>query len=290
MRKLSVTDIFLKKNYSLNTLFDFGKNSNPMKQYLQKITSLLALLILANTTFASTQLAGEDVALEVIAPASATAAVGDMVTFTVRVNNEGATALSALGVNVTLPNNAMITNASTANGNFNSGTGVWNIGSMLATDTSFDLTIEYTITSGGVLRVDAEVISLGQTDMDSTPNNNVATEDDQANGCVTIPLVIGCSTDIESLTLSAPSGYASYQWYKDAVAIPNEDGITYTVTESGEYFYEVVDFTGCTDALCCPVTVTEQECVSIGNQVFADSGQGTGGMQNNGMIDGDEYD
>jgi|GEM_PF-1317259 len=246
MRKLSVTDIFLKKNYSLNTLFDFGKNSNPMKQYLQKITSLLALLILANTTFASTQLAGEDVALEVIAPASATAAVGDMVTFTVRVNNEGATALSALGVNVTLPNNAMITNASTANGNFNSGTGVWNIGSMLATDTSFDLTIEYTITSGGVLRVDAEVISLGQTDMDSTPNNNVATEDDQANGCVTIPLVIGCSTDIESLTLSAPSGYASYQWYKDAVAIPNEDGITYTVTESGEYFYEVVDFTGCT--------------------------------------------
>ena len=49
-----------------------------------------------------------------------------------------------------------------------------------------------------------------------------------------------------SLDLSAPSGAAGYQWYKDGTAITGGTSATYSATASGSYAVEVTSADGCT--------------------------------------------
>ncbi len=112
--------------------------------------------------------------------------VGDNVTFTVTVTNNGPLAASGVQLSDQLP--AGLTFASsTPSGSttYDSATGLWNVGG-LASGASATLTIVATAGTAGTFSNTAQVSAMNEFDTDSTPGNSVATEDDQASTGVTV--------------------------------------------------------------------------------------------------------
>lgn len=135
---------------------------------------------------------------------------GDTVTYTVTVTNSGSATLNATGVVVRdlLPAGLSFVSAS-GFGSYNSGTGDWTVGSV-PIGTTRTLTINATITAaaGTTITNIAQVTAQGQTDLDSTPNNNVTTEDDYR----AIAFTVGTRTAGTPPTLSCPVGSTLLDW------------------------------------------------------------------------------
>ncbi len=103
--------------------------------------------------------------------------------YTLTVTNSGSSALTASGVTVRDILPAGVTySSSSGTGSYNSGTGIWTIGSALApgSSASIDIAVNVTATSGTVINNVAQIMTSSQTDPDSTPGNGVTTEDDYA--------------------------------------------------------------------------------------------------------------
>ncbi|PKB18980.1 gliding motility-associated C-terminal domain-containing protein [Flavobacterium sp. 5] len=118
--------------------------------------------------------------------------VGDEVTFTINVLNKdtGAGTVNATGVSVkdVLPNGYTLVAGSVTNGGiYNAGnfTITW-VGLNVALGTTTQLTFKAKVTNTGNYLNTAQVTACDQFDIDSTPNNNVASEDDQSSVAVTI--------------------------------------------------------------------------------------------------------
>lgn len=96
---------------------------------------------------------------------------------------------------------------------------------------------------------------------------NVATiPGDTAKVCTTIPINM-CTGD--AFTLTAPTGYNSYRWYKNGVLIPNQSGHVLTVTEPGSYSLSVDHANGvCPDFSCCPVILEEDTIPAYQASIF----------------------
>ncbi len=112
--------------------------------------------------------------------------IGDQVEYTLTINNisneaEGLT-FDATAVQVTdiLPYGTIFLDYESSIGLYNSGTGVWNVGDLDNGGTEV-LVITAMVVETGVIVNEAEVSQAGEPDIDSTPANNVPTEDDQAN-------------------------------------------------------------------------------------------------------------
>ena len=118
---------------------------------------------------------------------NATPNVGDQVTFTITVKNDGPN--NATGVTVTdiLPAGLSFSTFASAVGTYNSSTGIWTVGN-LAAGASATITIAAGVTTTGTKTNTAQVSAADQFDIDSTPNNNVPTEDDQASVSLTPPV------------------------------------------------------------------------------------------------------
>ena len=110
--------------------------------------------------------------------------VGEDVTFTVTVKNDGPSNATGVSVKDVLPNGLNFQNFATAAGTYNSSTGVWTVGN-LATGATATLSLVAKVTTTGAKTNTAEVSAADQHDIDSTPNNNVPTEDDQASVSLT---------------------------------------------------------------------------------------------------------
>ena len=104
--------------------------------------------------------------------------VGDSVTFTLTLANAGPDAASGVTVGDTLPSGMTFVISTPSQGTYDSGTGVWTVGS-LASGSNATLQIVASVDSIGTKTNTAEVTASDQFDSNSTPNNNVATEDDQ---------------------------------------------------------------------------------------------------------------
>jgi large repetitive protein len=105
--------------------------------------------------------------------------VGQQVTFKVTVTNDGPQAATGVKVTDQLPAGLSFVSKNVPAGTtYNETTGIWDIPT-LASGSSLELTIVATATQTGALANKAEVTALNEFDSDSTPNNNVATEDDQ---------------------------------------------------------------------------------------------------------------
>ncbi|MDJ0727541.1 MAG: GEVED domain-containing protein [Prochloraceae cyanobacterium] len=122
---------------------------------------------------------------------NATPTVGEPVTFTVTLTNSGPDTATNVQVRDTIPVGLsnVVTNVST--GSFTNG--VWNVPS-LANGTNATLTITATVDNTGTIINTAEVIASDTIDPDSTPNNNIANEDDQDSASVTAappPIISG---------------------------------------------------------------------------------------------------
>src|SRR4029079_8169990 len=127
---------------------------------------------------------------------NATPVVGSNVVFTVTINNNNAApgVSTATGVTVkdALPAGLTYVSDDVA-GAYNSGTGVWTIGT-LAPGASATLHITATVTTGGTKTNYTQVTTANQIDTDSTPNTNSGPtphEDDEAAVSLTPPAAIG---------------------------------------------------------------------------------------------------
>ena len=130
-------------------------------------------------------LAGVDLGI-LKSSSNASAAIGDLVTFTLKVYNEGTAAAANVMVKDTVPAGTNYV-SSLPSGAYNPATGMWTVGAVAVGDT---LTFTYTvqIVSDGVAISEAEIFSMTGTDMDSTPNNANPSEDDWASTCTSIPM------------------------------------------------------------------------------------------------------
>jgi len=111
---------------------------------------------------------------------TATPRVGQNVIFTIRLSNAGPDAATHVVVKDVLPAGLTFVSANTANGSYNSTTGLWTLASGLASGSSVTLTLTATVATAGVKTNTAEVIAADQFDPNSTPNNHAVNEDDQA--------------------------------------------------------------------------------------------------------------
>jgi len=106
--------------------------------------------------------------------------LGDSVTFTLQLDNAGPDTATGVQVRDLLPTGMNFVSSSAVSGTYNSTTGVWDVGTLSAGG-SLTLSLVVTPTSADPLTNTAEVIASNQYDPDSTPDNNLPGEDDQAS-------------------------------------------------------------------------------------------------------------
>jgi uncharacterized repeat protein (TIGR01451 family) len=135
---------------------------------------------------------------------------GDTISYTVTVTNSASATLAATGVVVRdlLPAGLTFVSAS-GFGSYNSTTGDWTVGS-IPIGTTRTLTINATITaaSGTAINNIAQVIAQGEVDLDSTPNNNVTSEDDYR----AVSFTVGSRIAGTPPTLLCPAGSLLFDW------------------------------------------------------------------------------
>jgi len=103
--------------------------------------------------------------------------VGDGVTFTIAITNDGPDAASGVSVEDVLPGGLRYV-SSDSGGTYNPVTGIWDVGN-LADGTAVTLVITAAVDEAGTFTNTAQVHAADQFDPDSTPDNGVAAEDDQ---------------------------------------------------------------------------------------------------------------
>ena len=138
---------------------------------------------------ASITLDVEDLQLS-ISPVSTTTNIGDIVGYTITVLNDPTASANSSGVTVVsvLDNGLDIVSGSISNGgiyNLSNRTITWNNLAILNGDTT-NLGYSVSINSNGNYNTLAQITKSDLIDVDSTPNNNVPTEDDQTEASLTI--------------------------------------------------------------------------------------------------------
>jgi uncharacterized repeat protein (TIGR01451 family) len=127
---------------------------------------------------------------------------GEPVLLTVTLANSGPVAGTGIQVLETVPSGATLLSASATQGSYDAATGIWTVG-FLAPAGSAVLSLQVTIDVPGPVSMTAEVFACTQADVDSTPNNALAGEDDQATLVFSTVLQIVTPT-LEDGTVGAP--------------------------------------------------------------------------------------
>ena len=106
--------------------------------------------------------------------------VGQTVVFTVTITNAGPSDATGIQLTDQLPAALTLVSAVPSQGAYVSGTGIWSAGA-IASDTSATLVVTATVNAAGAATNTAELTAADQPDPNSTPNNNNASENDQAS-------------------------------------------------------------------------------------------------------------
>ncbi len=184
--------------------------------------------------------------------------ISDAVTFTIEVVNEGDATATGVVVEDLLPSFGITYSGvhTVSQGSFN---GIlWTIGSIGAGEVE-TLTITVTANQSGVYFNDAQINAMNEVDVDSTPDNDILTEDDMDDACFTVPFEY---CDGDTITVQATSGLYNYQWYKDGVEIGGATNRIYDIVATGDFHY-TADFNpggGDMFEMCCPVKVNPGTC------------------------------
>jgi uncharacterized repeat protein (TIGR01451 family) len=190
------------------------------------------------------------------------AELGDTVVITVNLMNQGLTRLSGLSIQNTLPASLQFVHAVPDSGSYTPSTGVWLVPSLSAGTSSTALHITAIVTESGVPYFLSEITAMNEPDIDSSPTNHALTEDDIKGACISVPM----TECVPNLTLSAPAGYAGYQWFRStdsgATYLPIGTSQQINVTQPGFYKFTVDGATlgSCGNQLCCPVIVAPICC------------------------------
>jgi uncharacterized repeat protein (TIGR01451 family) len=188
-----------------------------------------------------------DVAIEkTVVPAIAP--IGTNVVYTLQVKNQF-NPTTGTTVKEVLPSGLSYI-SDDGNGAYSNVTGVWNIGNMAKAATA-TLRITAKTTQVGIITNMAQVL-IGQIETDTTNN--------KADVCISVPYGLACN---RTFTATASSGYTSYQWYKDGVAISGATANTYLINSAGQYNYTVngnLLNASCPQKTCCPIVFIDN-CV-----------------------------
>ncbi|GAA6615500.1 choice-of-anchor X domain-containing protein [Scytonema sp. NUACC26] len=112
--------------------------------------------------------------------------IGDRISFTLDLTNKGPGIASGIKVSDLLSTGLNFVSAFAEQGTYNNSTGIWDVGNV-RDNLSRSLTITADIVSGGTITNTAEIISVNETDPDSTPGNNNPNEDDQDTVILVVP-------------------------------------------------------------------------------------------------------
>ena len=166
------------------------------------------------------------------------AQLGDIISYTVTLANTGGVSATNVVVRDSLsagiavvPGSAM---ASVGSVTLGSPTSTWVIGNLPGGATATFIFSASVLTEGVVYNTA------------SIPGNTTTV-------CTTIPVKF-CKDDVIRLALTAPAGYASYQWYRNGVAIALATSQSYTATEVGDYSVQV-NQGQCPSGSCCPAVI-----------------------------------
>ncbi|NOR28619.1 MAG: DUF11 domain-containing protein, partial [Lutibacter sp.] len=111
--------------------------------------------------------------------------VGDVITFEIRVANEGPTTATGVEVTELLPSGYSFVNYSSTIGTYDPSTGLWNLG-FIETGNTAVLLVDVTVLESGDYLNCAEITAANEDDIDSTPNSGDDGEDDY-DCAVTLP-------------------------------------------------------------------------------------------------------
>ncbi|MEZ4902379.1 MAG: hypothetical protein R2822_11805 [Spirosomataceae bacterium] len=158
--------------------------------------------------------------------------------------NTGNSQADSVYVEDTFSTNLSYSQYVASQGQYNPQTRLWGPLTLDAGQTD-SLTLTFTINNsggfiGGSVCNEAEIVKAKGEDIDSTPDNGIKTEDDYDIACVSVPLKI-CTERRDTVIVSAPTGYQTYQWFKDGVKIEGAIAQTLEVGAIGAYSVEVSD-------------------------------------------------
>jgi uncharacterized repeat protein (TIGR01451 family) len=144
---------------------------------------------------------------------SATPLQGVPFDYTLTVSNTSINSATGVAVLDLLPPGLTLVSATPSQGSYNSGNGAWAVGTVAAGGAA-TLTLNVTPTVTGAIVNTAQVLAADQIDSDSTPNNSVAAEDDQASVTVTVStsvqLVVAKTTSTANLVNTSAGATATY--------------------------------------------------------------------------------
>ncbi|MGB7655624.1 MAG: proprotein convertase P-domain-containing protein [Novosphingobium sp.] len=164
------------------------------------------------------------------------------ITYTLTVASAATSTNTATGVVVRdlLPSGVQFVSSS-GTGTYNSATGDWSVGS-LAPGANATMTITATVAAGDgvVVANPAEITASSQTDIDSTPNNGVTSEDDYASSSFTVTVNRTAGT---APTLVCSAGTGQFDWDTQAWTAGSTSG-SYTVTGIGSVGFAITNTNG----------------------------------------------
>jgi len=185
---------------------------------------------------------------------------GATVSFTISVTNDGPDRASDVRVLDLLPAGLTFVSATPSKGAYTSGSGIWTIGAMNNGSTA-TLTINAGVTAATPITNTAQVSYSDLADPDSTPNNSVAGEDDQASVTITP------SPDLQ-IVKTATSSFAVGTNASYSIAVNNTLGSlttganSYTVTDIMPPGLTIVGTPAGTGWNCAASTATQLNCSS----------------------------
>ncbi len=181
--------------------------------------------------------------------------VNDPVTLRVVLRNQGQVPATGLEVKDILPVGLDLTGSS-GSGSYTAGT--WTVGNLAVGDSAV-LLLTVKVVSMGVQYYTAQVSKMNETDIDSSPNNGIETEDDFGRTCVSTPILLCANQAVE---ISVPAGFTSIQWFKDGTPLANQNAPKLTVITKGSYTFTSSN-NSCPTGGCCPIIVQEVDCCPI---------------------------
>jgi uncharacterized repeat protein (TIGR01451 family) len=179
-----------------------------------------------------------------------TAKVGDDITYTIKVWNEGESTATNVSVKDTLSAGVEYVTYATATGNYDANSKIWTIGSIAPGDTAV-LLLVVKVRLQGVWFNTAEICSMTEKDEDSTPCNGNDEEDDIDRECFSVPLELCVG---EGVQVSVPREYADVKWFKDGGTTVVATGNEILIIEPGTYTFTAVS-NACPAQGCCPIIV-----------------------------------
>jgi len=192
---------------------------------------------------------GELIDLELVKTVDqASVNVGDDVTWTITVTNEGPADATGITVVDALPGGLTPSAITPSIGTFDAATLTWTIGD-LANDGIATLTIVTTVDTEGTITNSAQIETADQPDVDSTPGNDNPNEDDQDDETITSVLLLASLGDFtfidnnESGTQDAgdtPVGGITVNLY-NADDLTTPIATTTTDAATGEYSFDDLD-------------------------------------------------